>query len=243
MQPRNAKRELMRFRGSSPPDAADIAANVRWLRDRELIRDLYARYAYGVDSLDLDLVRSVFHPDCVVVGTMEEGTLDEYLVGMEEGLRMYDATMHFRGNQYVEIDGDVGFVETWVVGYHRRPPEVRSTASPSACGTRTTSPVQETTGRSFGERQWRSGTPGPSPVRFSGLRHIRARGMSRAPAANRAEPLGLLPPPRAAFARIAPSRRSAERALRGDVVDLDRERLRRGPAGSRLGRDQRHVRV
>ena len=118
MQPRANKRELMRFRGSSPPDVADIAANVRWLRDRELIKDLYARYAYGVDSLDLELVRSVFHPECVVVGTMEQGTLDEYLVGMEEGLRMYDATMHFRGNQYVEIDGDVGFVETWVIGYH-----------------------------------------------------------------------------------------------------------------------------
>ena len=31
---------------------------------------------------------------------------------------MYDATMHFKGNQYVEFDGDRGFVETWVIGYH-----------------------------------------------------------------------------------------------------------------------------
>jgi len=116
--PRNNKREVMRFRGSAPPAASDTAANVRWLRDRELIKDLYARYAYGVDSVDMDLVRSVFHADCVVVGTMEEGALDEYLEGLEEGLLMYDATMHFRGNQYVEIDGDRGFVETWVIGYH-----------------------------------------------------------------------------------------------------------------------------
>ena len=47
---------------------------------RELIKDIYARYAYAVDSLDIDLVRSVFAPDCVIVGTMEQGSLDDYLV-------------------------------------------------------------------------------------------------------------------------------------------------------------------
>lgn len=121
-QPRNEKRTAMRFRESPPPDASDVVATVRWLRDRELIRDLYARYAYGVDSVDMELVRSVFHPECVVVGTMEQGTLDDYLEGLEEGLLMYHATMHFRGNQYVEIDGDRGFVETWVIGYHMEAP-------------------------------------------------------------------------------------------------------------------------
>lgn len=115
---RNRTREVMRFRASPPPDASDIAANVLWLRDRELIKDIYARYAYAVDSLDIDLVRSVFAPDCVIVGTMEQGTLDDYLAGLEEGLLAYDASMHFRGNQYVELDGDRAFVETWVVGYH-----------------------------------------------------------------------------------------------------------------------------
>jgi hypothetical protein len=30
----------------------------------------------------------------------------------------WDATMHFVGNQYVEIAGDRGFVESWVLGYH-----------------------------------------------------------------------------------------------------------------------------
>jgi hypothetical protein len=119
---RNRTREIMRFRASPPPDASDIAANVLWLRDRELIRDIYARYAYAVDSLDIELVRSVFAPECIIVGTMEQGTLDDYLVGLEEGLLMYDATMHFRGNQYVELDGDRAFVETWVVGYHMEAP-------------------------------------------------------------------------------------------------------------------------
>ena len=115
---RNEKRRIMKFRESAPPPLGDHEATVRWLRDREVIKNLYRRYAYGVDSIDFDLVRSVFHPDCVCVGTAEKGGLDDYLDGMEEALHAWDASMHFVGNQYVEINGDEGFVESWVVGYH-----------------------------------------------------------------------------------------------------------------------------
>jgi hypothetical protein len=115
---RNEKRRVMRFRDSPPPPASDTEATVRWLRDRELIKNLYRRYAFGVDSINFDLVRTVFHPDCVCVGTAEQGTLEGYLKGMEDALHEWDATMHFVGNQYVEIDGDKGYVESWVVGYH-----------------------------------------------------------------------------------------------------------------------------
>lgn len=119
---RNRLRTAMRHRASAPPPRGDAEATLAWLRDRAVIKELYNRYAYGVDSIDMGLVRSVFHPDCVVVGTMEEGTLDDYLEGMEAGLAAYDATMHFKGNQYVEIDGDEAFVETWVVAYHMEAP-------------------------------------------------------------------------------------------------------------------------
>ena len=115
---RNEKRSVMNFRESAPPDPSDLEATVRWLRDRELIKNLYRRYAFGVDSIDFDLVRSVFHPECVVAGTLEEGSLDDYLEGIEEALHQWEATMHFMGNQYIELDGDRGHVETWVVGYH-----------------------------------------------------------------------------------------------------------------------------
>jgi hypothetical protein len=119
---RNPARAAMAHRASAPPTSDDPMVMVRWLRDRTLLEDLYSRYAYGVDSVDMELVRSVFHPECVIVGTMEEGTLDEYLEGLEAGLLMYDATMHFKGNQYVELDGDQAFVETWVIGYHMEAP-------------------------------------------------------------------------------------------------------------------------
>ena len=32
--------------------------------------------------------------------------------------RAYDATLHFMGNQYVQVDGDLGHVETYAVAYH-----------------------------------------------------------------------------------------------------------------------------
>ena len=69
----------MTVRETPPPDASNLEANVRWLRDREQLRMLYQRYAFGVDSGNFDLVRSVFHPDCTVRGTLEDGALEPYL--------------------------------------------------------------------------------------------------------------------------------------------------------------------
>jgi SnoaL-like domain len=100
------------------PDADDLEANVRWLRDLELIRALPQRYAFGVDTSDFEIVRSVFHPDCTVVGTLEDGPLEPYLEGIEEGLQQWAATMHFMINQYVTVDGDTGHVETWSLAHH-----------------------------------------------------------------------------------------------------------------------------
>jgi hypothetical protein len=154
---RNEKRRIMKFRESAPPPIDDHEATVRWLRDREVIKNLYHRYAYGVDSIDFDLVRTVFHPDCVCVGTAEQGQLDEYLDGMEEALHAWDASMHFVGNQYVEIDGDEGFVESWVVGYHME---------------------AETTGRSSVASPRSSGTPAIFRDPSSDRRRTRGRGAS-----------------------------------------------------------------
>lgn len=119
---RGPLREAMQFRSSPPPPADDLAATVAWLRDRTLIGDLYNRYAFGVDSADMELVRSVFHPDSTVIGTVAQGGIDDYLKVIGEGLLAYHATMHFKGNQYIELNGDRAYVETWVVGYHMEAP-------------------------------------------------------------------------------------------------------------------------
>ncbi len=96
----------------------DLASQIRWLRDRELIRELPQIYAYGIDTRDFDLVASVFHKDCRVSGTLRTDAIAPYLKLLEPGVRQYPATMHFMGNQYVRVDGDSGHVETYAVAYH-----------------------------------------------------------------------------------------------------------------------------
>ncbi len=100
------------------PPREDLEATTRWLRDQTLIRQLVQRYFYGVDTPDFDAVRSCFHPDCQVDGTLEGGALGPYLEGIEEGLKQWAATFHFCGNQYVTVDGDEGHIETWCIGWH-----------------------------------------------------------------------------------------------------------------------------
>ncbi len=96
----------------------DLETQVRWLRDRELIRELPQKYALGIDTDDWPLVASVFHPDARVKGTMREAPIDAYLEALEPGVKQYHATLHFMGNQYVQVDGDRGHVETYAVAYH-----------------------------------------------------------------------------------------------------------------------------
>ena len=100
----------------------DIETTVRWLKDRELIKELPQRYAQGIDSIDFDLVRSNFHPDCQISGTVISGPLDPYLDWTEAELHKFEATLHFMGNQYIDLEegADEGHIETWAVAYHMR---------------------------------------------------------------------------------------------------------------------------
>ena len=69
--------------------------------------------------MDFEIVRSVFHPDCVVSGTLEDGAIGSYLEDIEETLGQWAATMHFMGNQYVSVAGNEGHIETWAVAVRR----------------------------------------------------------------------------------------------------------------------------
>ncbi len=40
---RNEKRRIMKYRETPLPSAGDLEASVRWLRDREIIKNLYRR--------------------------------------------------------------------------------------------------------------------------------------------------------------------------------------------------------
>ena len=89
------------------------------LRDRAAIHDLLMRYARGVDRRDLALVASCFAPDAAYHGGLGTGTIAVALAALRERLPRYQATMHFLGNQLIDLDGDTAHCETYGLVYHR----------------------------------------------------------------------------------------------------------------------------
>jgi hypothetical protein len=90
------------------------------LSDREEIRDVLFRYARGIDRLDLALVRSCYHPDAHDDHGAFRGDLEGFLAWVGDALSFFESTMHFIGNQLIELDGDVAHTESYCVAYHRR---------------------------------------------------------------------------------------------------------------------------
>ena len=91
---------------------------VRELWDRDRIGRLARVYARGVDRRDWALVRTCFADGALVEGTRSRGPVDEYLTALRPGVERYVATMHVMANQLVEVDGDVGALETYAVAFH-----------------------------------------------------------------------------------------------------------------------------
>jgi hypothetical protein len=98
--------------GSSGDDLA------RQLWDRDRIARRPKVYARGIDRRDWDLVRSCFTPDAQIEGSRATATAADYITQLRPGVEYYPTTMHFMGNQLVELDGDTGQVETYAVAYH-----------------------------------------------------------------------------------------------------------------------------
>jgi len=100
--------------------SATETADLQALLDERAIRNVVLRYCRGVDRLDEDLVRSCYHPDASDEHGSFSGDVEAYIAWSFRLLRGYDATMHFIGNQLVELRGDVARAESYGVAYHRK---------------------------------------------------------------------------------------------------------------------------
>jgi ketosteroid isomerase-like protein len=96
----------------------DVEATVQELKDRDKIAHLIHTYAHGVDRRQWELVRSCFADDAVAEGSRTTAAIEPYLAELQPGVEYFPTTMHFMGNQLVQVDGDVGQVETYAVAYH-----------------------------------------------------------------------------------------------------------------------------
>lgn len=92
---------------------------VRRLIDHRAISDVLARYARGIDRLDLELVASCYHPGATDDHGTFKGTVEEFIPWVEGQLTRFASTMHFLGNSLIEIQGDRAVAETYCIAHHR----------------------------------------------------------------------------------------------------------------------------
>lgn len=98
--------------------APDSEARLQELWDRDRLARIPRFYSRGIDRRDWDLVRSCFTVDAMVEGSRSTAPIADYLVDLQAGVEYFPTTMHFMGNQLVEVDGDNGEVETYAVAFH-----------------------------------------------------------------------------------------------------------------------------
>jgi hypothetical protein len=90
------------------------------------IRQVLAAYSRGVDRWDVDLLKSVYHPDAIDKHTMFNGKGWEFADFIVDWCRRAGGvSQHHLTNIYIELHGDAANVETYYLAYH----ELRDEAS------------------------------------------------------------------------------------------------------------------
>src|SRR5262245_59565173 len=91
--------------------------------DRVAVADVMHRYMRGIDRRDFDLVAACFTPDAHADFSAFQGPIREVIQNIRDGVAGYGNSMHFIGNQYIEIDGDAAHMETYAMNQHLEPVE------------------------------------------------------------------------------------------------------------------------
>lgn len=96
--------------------------NIDELSARAHIHDALLRYCRGLDRVDMDLVRGVFHEDAWVQfpESLHIGPVSGFIEFLSSEMPRFVRTMHMLGNSLVEFDGpDTAHVETYLQADHQ----------------------------------------------------------------------------------------------------------------------------
>ena len=85
--------------------------------DRAAIRDVMVRYARGLDRRDFDLVTSCFTSDAYADYRGHKTSGIDNIIQYLRRIDRFQRTMHFMGDQFIEIYGDTAEVETYAIDY------------------------------------------------------------------------------------------------------------------------------
>lgn len=86
--------------------------------DRRQIHEAVLRYCRGIDRLDMDLVRSAYHPGGIDHHTGFSGPIEQFIEWVSGALRQFDGTMHLIGNHFAEGSGSAAVSETYGTAVH-----------------------------------------------------------------------------------------------------------------------------
>lgn len=89
------------------------------LIDHRAISQLSIDYMRALDRLDIDLLRSVYHPDATDDRGFFAGSGPEFCEFAMAALRDHKANHHMLGQMDITIEGDVAFGEIYFNAYHR----------------------------------------------------------------------------------------------------------------------------
>ena len=92
---------------------------IQQLLDKQAIHEVLMRFCRGIDRRDEDLLRSVFHPDAWDEHGVFDGNALEFAHLSIDMLLQFTATSHMIMNEYVELDGDRAYAESYVLACHR----------------------------------------------------------------------------------------------------------------------------
>ena len=89
------------------------------LLDRAEIHDLLMRYAFACDRREFDVQASCFVPD--LRGTWGFGSIPDRDTMMDyiHQVARFHTTMHFLGNEFIEVDGDEASLQAFAMLMHR----------------------------------------------------------------------------------------------------------------------------
>jgi len=99
-------------------DSSDDPSGEKRLLDRLAIETVLARYAHGVDRIDIPAIKSAFWPGAIDEHGTFNGPAEDFADYLNQSLRRFVTTMHSLANVHIEFAGDIARVESYVTALH-----------------------------------------------------------------------------------------------------------------------------
>jgi hypothetical protein len=98
----------------------ELEQTVLALLDKQEIHETLMRYCRGIDRCDEELLRSVYHPDATDNHGQFVGKASDFIPWALKSLARDINTKHYVTNEYIDLRGDVAFVESYLLAVHYR---------------------------------------------------------------------------------------------------------------------------